>query len=106
MYSLIVARVAYNVQSFLLFSGQGVKIMDLIDAVRNRILSLCGENEITINKLANLAGMPPSSVKNILYGKSRNPKLVTIKMLCDGLDMTLGEFFSTEEFDNLEQELK
>lgn len=80
--------------------------MDLIDAVRNRILSLCGENEITINKLANLAGMPPSSVKNILYGKSRNPKLVTIKMLCDGLDMTLGEFFSTEEFDNLEQELK
>lgn len=80
--------------------------MDMIEAVRNRILVLCGENKITINKLANLAGLPPSSVKNILYGKSRNPKLATIKMLCDGLDMTLGEFFSTEEFDNLEQELK
>lgn len=80
--------------------------MDMIEAVRNRILALCGENEITINKLADLAGMAPSSVKNILYGKSLNPKLATIKMLCDGLDMTLGEFFSTEEFDNLEQELK
>lgn len=80
--------------------------MDMIEAVRNRILGLCGEHEITINKLANQAGLSPSSVKNILYGKSRNPKLVTIKMLCDGLDMTLGEFFSTKEFDELEQELK
>ncbi len=80
--------------------------MDMIEAVRNRILTLCGEHEITINKLADLAGLPPSSVKNILYGKSHNPKLATIKMLCDGLDMTLGEFFSTEEFDSLEQELK
>ena len=80
--------------------------MDMSEAVRNRILRLCGDHKITINKLADLAGLPPSSVKNILYGKSRNPKLATIKTLCDGLDMTLGEFFSTEEFDNLEQELK
>lgn len=76
------------------------------EAVRNRILSLCGEHKLTINKLATMAGMPPSSLKNILYGKSRNPKLATIKMLCDGLDMTLGEFFSAKEFDCLEQELK
>ena len=48
---------------------------------------------------------PPSSIKNILYGKSRNPKLITIKMICDGLGITLGEFFSTPEFDALEQEL-
>lgn len=80
--------------------------LDMNEAVRNRILSLCGERRLTINKLATLAGMPPSSLKNILYGKSRNPKLVTIKMLCDGLNMTLGEFFSTKEFDHLEQELK
>lgn len=80
--------------------------MDMIEAVRSRILGICGKRELTINKLATMAGLPPSSLKNILYGKSLNPKLATIKMLCDGLDMTLGEFFSAEEFDQLEQELK
>ena len=80
--------------------------MDTVTAVRNRILELCGERNISINKLANLSALPPSSVKNILYGKSRNPKLLTIKMICDGLDITLGEFFATPEFDSLEQEIK
>lgn len=80
--------------------------MDTVTAVRNRILELCGRRGITINKLANLSALPPSSVKNILYGKSQNPKLLTIKMLCDGLGITLGEFFSTPEFDELEQEIK
>lgn len=80
--------------------------MDTISAVRNRILQLCGEREISINKLATICALPPSSVKNILYGKSQNPKLITIKMICDGLDITLGEFFSTKEFNALEQELK
>ena len=80
--------------------------MDTVTAVRNRILALCGKNEMTINKLATLSALPPSSIKNILYGKSQNPKLLTIKMICDGLGMTLGEFFSTPEFDDLEQEIK
>ena len=80
--------------------------MDTVSAVRNRILSLCGERNISINKLANICALPPSSIKNILYGKSQNPKLITIKMICDGLDMTLGEFFSTPEFNNLEQEIR
>lgn len=80
--------------------------MDTITAVRNRIIQLCGEREISINKLATISALPPSSIKNILYGKSQNPKLITIKMICDGLDITLGEFFSTAEFNNLEQELK
>ena len=80
--------------------------MDTIDAVRNRILMLCGEREISINKLATLSALPPSSIKNILYGKSQNPKLLTIKLICDGLGITLGEFFSTSEFDELEQEIK
>ena len=44
--------------------------------------------------------------KNILYGKSQNPKLITIKMICDGLGITLGDFFSTPEFNSLEQEIK
>lgn len=61
---------------------------------------------MNINRMAETAGLPPSSLKNILYGKSQNPKILTIKMLCDGLGITLGEFFSTEEFDNLEQEMK
>lgn len=80
--------------------------MDTVTAVRNRILQLCGERNITINHLANLCGLPPSSVKNILYEKSMNPKIITIKKLCDGLGITLGEFFSTPEFDVLEQEIK
>ena len=49
-----------------------------------------------------MCALPPSSIKNILYGKSQNPKLLTIKLICDGLNMTLGEFFSTPEFDALE----
>lgn len=79
--------------------------MDTITAVRNRILQLCGQRDMTINRLATVSALPPSSIKNILYGKSRNPKLITIKMICDGLGITLGDFFSTPEFDALEQEL-
>ncbi len=77
-----------------------------VTAVKNRILELCGEHEISINKLATLSALPPSSIKNILYGKSQNPKIITIKMICDGLGITLGDFFGTAEFENLEQELK
>ena len=80
--------------------------MKTVDVVRNRILQLCEEQKLSINKLATICALPPSSVKNILYGKSQNPKLLTIKMICDGLEMTLGEFFSTPEFDALEQELQ
>ena len=80
--------------------------MDTVTAVRNRILELWGQREISINKLATLSALPPSSIKNILYGKSQNPKIVTIKMICDGLEITLAEFFSTPEFDALEQEIK
>lgn len=80
--------------------------MNTITAVRDRILQLCEQRNISINRLAALSGLPPSSIKNILYGKSRNPKLLTIKILCDGLGITLGEFFSTETFDSLEQEIQ
>ena len=79
--------------------------MDTVSVARNRILQLCKERKITINKLATLSALPPSSIKNILYGKSRNPKLLTIKMICDGLDITLSDFFSTPEFDSLDQEV-
>ena len=80
--------------------------MNTVVAVRNRILQLCGERNISINKLANICGLPPSSVKNILYGKSQNPKVLTIKMIYDGLGITLAQFFDTDEFDHLEQEIR
>ena len=80
--------------------------METVDAIRDRILMLCEEQGLSINKLANISAIPPSSLKNILYGKSQNPKILTIKMLCDGLGITLGEFFSTPDFDSLEQEIK
>ncbi len=80
--------------------------MQTIDAVKTRILRLCDERNMSINKLATVCALPPSSIKNILYGKSCNPKLLTIKMICDGLDITLAEFFSTPEFNSLEQEIR
>ena len=75
-------------------------------AVKNRLIKLCEMHRITINQLATISGVSPSTLKNILYGRSENPGVVTIKKLCDGLGITLGEFFSTPEFDALEQEIK
>ena len=80
--------------------------MTTVEAVRDRIVQLCEQRNMSINKLASVSALPPSSVKNILYGKSQNPKLLTIKMLCDGLDITLGEFFNAPVFDGLEQAIK
>ena len=80
--------------------------MTTVEAVRDRILQLCEQRNMSINKLASVSALPPSSVKNILYGKSQNPKLLTIKMLCDGLYITLGEFFNAPVFDGLEQAIK
>ena len=79
--------------------------MNTYDAVKMRILTLCGEKNITINKLSTESGIAPSTIKNILYGKSKNPGIVTLKMLCDGLGTTLTEFFDTPDFHNLEQEI-
>lgn len=80
--------------------------MDTYTTVKCRILKLCEEKKITMNKLATDSGVAPSTIKNILYGKSQNPGIVTLKMLCDGLDISLADFFDTDEFRNLEQEIK
>ena len=80
--------------------------MSTYNVVKNRLLTLCEENGMTINKLATESGVSPSTVKSILYGKSKNPGIVTLKMLCDGLGITLTEFFGTDEFKSLEQEMK
>lgn len=78
----------------------------LCKAVKNRILQICDEKDLTINALATAAGLPPSSIKNILYGKSKNPKIATIKIICDGVNMSLKEFFDSKDFDNLDQEIE
>ena len=80
--------------------------MDTYTAVKNRILKLLGDNKMSIHKLAMLSAIPPSSIKNILYGKSKNPGIVTIKMLCDGLGISLIDFFNSSEFEKLEQEIR
>ena len=76
------------------------------ECVANRILQLCQERNMTINALARTAGIAPSTVKNILNGASKNPGVVTIKMICDGLGITLIDFFDTDEFRELEQEIQ
>lgn len=80
--------------------------MDTREVIVFRIRQLCKERDITPNGLSNLAGVSQATVKSILNGESKNPGTVTIKKLCDGLEITLGEFFSTPEFDALEQEIK
>lgn len=80
--------------------------MNTYMAVKNRLMLLCEEKRMTINKLASESGVAPSTVKNILYGKSQNPGIVTIKILCDGMGVSLSDFFNSPEFKTLEQEMK
>lgn len=76
------------------------------EAVAKRILQLCDQRNMAVNELAGIAGVPPSTVYSMLNEKSQNPGIVTIKKLCDGLEITLTEFFDAPLFANLEQEIK
>lgn len=80
--------------------------MTLADAVRERIIELCNERNITLNKLAMICGITQSTLNNIRNGGSNNPKLATIKKICDGLNITLEQFFASEIFYQLEQEIE
>ena len=80
--------------------------MTVRECVVNRIVQLCQERDMAFNALARSAAVPPSTLKGILNGASQNPGIVTIKMLCDGLDISLTEFFDTEDFRRLEQEIR
>ena len=80
--------------------------MTVKDAVANRFRKICKDRNIKPNELANWAGITPSSVYSMLDPKRREVSVNLVKKLCDGLDMTLGEFFSTPEFDGLEQEIR
>ena len=81
-------------------------VMEMYTATKNRILQLLGEKKMSIHKLAIESAVAPSSIKNILYGKSQNPGVVTIKMLCDGFGITIVDFFDTDVFKKLEQEIR
>ncbi len=80
--------------------------MDMYSAVKTRLLELCEIKQMSIHKLSIESAVAPSTIKNILYGKSVNPGIVTIKMLCDGFGISIVEFFDTPTFRNLEQEIK
>ena len=80
--------------------------MTVKDAVVLRFHQICELRRIKPNELANISGVTPSTVYSMMDSKRRDMSVITIKKLCDGLDITLGEFFSTPEFDNLEQEIR
>ncbi len=80
--------------------------MTVKEAVEKRILQLCGERGIAVNTLANLSGVSPSTIYSMLNEKSQNPGVASIKKLCDGMDISIREFFDSDLFDDLEQEIK
>lgn len=80
--------------------------MNAKQAVAARILELCKQKGIAVNALANSAGISPSTIYSILNTKSMNPGIVTIKQICDGMDISLREFFDSSVFENLEQEIR
>ena len=80
--------------------------MDIKDMIVKRFNALCAEKNITINELANISGVTPSTAYSMMDSSRRDISIRTIKKFCDGLNITLGEFFSTKDFDTLEQEIK
>ena len=80
--------------------------MNIGEAVKERILELCREQDISVNKLSSMSGVTQSTVNNIVSGRNNSATVSTIKKLCDGLGITIEEFFNSELFRGLEQEIK
>jgi len=76
------------------------------NAVRLRIIELCNENNITVNKLATICGITQSTLNNIVNGRNNSTTVSTVKKICDGLNIEITDFFSSPLFLNLEQEIK
>ena len=79
--------------------------MGINEVMVQRIRQLCREREITPNRLSYLAAVPQATIKSILAGESKNVGIITVKKLCDGLGISVVEFFDTEEFRRLDQEI-
>ncbi len=80
--------------------------MRIKEAVAQRIMNLCKERDIAINALGNISGVNPSTIYSMLNSKSQNPGIVSLQKLCDGLEITIKEFFDDDLFDDIEQEIK
>lgn len=80
--------------------------MNIGEAVRLRIIELCREREITVNKLSIICGITQSTLSNLVLGKNKSPTVSTVKKICDGLEITIQDFFNSSLFDELEQEIK
>ncbi len=78
--------------------------MKISDAIVQKILKIIKENDITVNRLANICCLTQSTVDSLINGKSKNPKLLTIVRICDGLNITLDEFFNDEIFKDIDRE--
>ena len=81
-------------------------ILCIGEAVKIRILDLCKENNITVNKLATICGITQSTLNNIVSGRNNSATVSTIKKICDGLEISIQDFFNSDVFFNLEQEIK
>lgn len=79
--------------------------MSVKDAVTDRFMSICKERNIKINELANISGVTPSTAYSMMDKNRRDISITTIKKFCDGLEITLGDFFTSKEFEDLEQEI-
>lgn len=80
--------------------------MNAKEAVSKRIIELCNKHDMVINSLANSAGISPSTIYSMLNEKSKNPGVVSLQKICDGLGISLREFFDSDIFENIEQEIK
>ncbi len=80
--------------------------MHIGDAVKERIIDLCSKENITINKLATISGITQSTINNITCGRNNSTTISTVKKICDGLEISIKDFFNSPLFDNLEQEIK
>ena len=80
--------------------------MDIGEAVRLRILELCREHRITVNKLSTLSGITQSTLNNIVSGRNNSATVSTVKKICDGLEITILQFFDCPLFEDLEQEIR
>ena len=80
--------------------------MNVGQAVRERIAELCEEKHITIYKLANISGITQSTLNNIMSGRNNSTTISTIQKICDGLEITVTDFFDSPLFLGIEQEIK
>ena len=80
--------------------------MKVGEAVRGRIRGLCAERGITLNKLSTISGITQSTLNNIVSGRNNSATVATIQKICNGLGITLVDFFRDELFSRLEQEIE